>query len=65
MARPEKKKVTVVEEELEEEVNTDETDELHLFIRRTQLQNRVLKKMTEKLSGQPNDLDTIEGSTKS
>ena len=65
MARPEKKKVTVVEQELEEEVNTNETDELNLFIRRTKLQNRVLKKMTEKLSGLPDDLDAGQGSTKS
>jgi hypothetical protein len=34
---------------LEEEVNTNETDDMNLFIRKTKLQNRILKKMTENL----------------
>jgi hypothetical protein len=40
---------TPVNPELEEEVNTNETDDISLFVRKTRLQNRILKQMTESL----------------
>jgi hypothetical protein len=40
---------TLLNPEKEEAVNTNEADDINQFIRKTQLQNQILKKITESL----------------
>ena len=47
----------VVKSDLEEEVITNESDDLDLFIRKTQLQNVILKRITENLTQSPEKSD--------
>jgi hypothetical protein len=49
MKEPNKKIETSMNPDQEEEVNINETDDIKVFIRKTQLQNRVLRKITETL----------------
>jgi hypothetical protein len=44
-----KKKDETPVKPVEEEVGTHELDDMNLFIRKTKLQSRILKKMTETL----------------
>ncbi len=49
MRTPKKNIETPHDPDLEEDSNTDETEDVDLFVQKIQLHNRVLKKITEEL----------------